>query len=338
MKSYLLEEFKKSWHYKHRDLNSSKYPSLLGIEITNFCNFRCNICPYKIMTRPKQHMEFSLFRKIIDEIKDYPDFFCWLHWMGEPLLHPKIIDFIKCTKNAGLKCGFSTNASLLTKDIGKKLIEVEMDKIVLCLDGNSKESYEKVRNGGNFEVVKENIKNFLEMKGNLKPQASLQFVKNKYNTHEIEDYKKEWIGKGADMIDIKTFVEWGNQVKGISSEIKNRNKRFPCKYLWNNIGIYSDGNVGICCFDYDASIRIGNVNEKSILEIWNGNKLKELRKQQINGNFNNGLCDNCREWKGSEKNIFYPFDLTLFNEINMAIKLKLWQHFNNIRLGAKADI
>jgi len=322
--NYLLEEFKRTYHYKHRNIKSSKYPDIAAIEITNFCNLRCIMCPYSKMTRKKQHMKFETFKKIVDEIKNYPQGLSWFHMFGEPLLHPKVFDFIKYGKKVGLKIGISTNCTVLDKEKSRKLLKFNIDKIILCLDGNTKKTYEKLRKGAKFEIVKNNIINFLDMKkrGNFsKPHIILQLVKNKYNENEIESFKKEWKDK-VDEINISEFGEWGGQVDEISklSTMKKRNLRFPCEYIWHILAIHSDGNVTICCVDFDKKISLGNVKNQKIYDIWNSKEMKKLREQQIKHNFNNGLCDFCKEWKGSRKNKFYPLEISFLKDLFKSVK------------------
>ncbi|MFQ5646109.1 MAG: radical SAM protein, partial [bacterium] len=67
------------------------FPSLLSIELTNHCNASCIMCPRKEMTRKKGHMEFSLFKKIINDCRSQPLKKINLFWFGESLLYPKFL-------------------------------------------------------------------------------------------------------------------------------------------------------------------------------------------------------------------------------------------------------
>ena len=86
------------------------------------------------------------------------------NWRGEPLLNPKIYDYIKYAKEKGiLETIINTNATNLTEKI-EKLIKSGLDLIIYSFDGGSKETYEKMRPGrfkqNSFEKVYGNIKNF----------------------------------------------------------------------------------------------------------------------------------------------------------------------------------
>ena len=47
----------------------------------------------------------------------------------------------------------------------------------------------------------------------------------------------------------------------------------------------ADGNVVPCTQISNNEIVLGNVNENTLEEIWNGPKYEELRKMHVTGNF-----------------------------------------------------
>ncbi|PIV42427.1 MAG: hypothetical protein COS26_02100, partial [Candidatus Nealsonbacteria bacterium CG02_land_8_20_14_3_00_40_11] len=63
-----------------------------------------------------------------------------------------------------------------------------LDYIVFSVDGNTKETYEKIRRGGIFEEVENNILNFLKIKKdeNFKTETQIQIVRIKINEREIK--------------------------------------------------------------------------------------------------------------------------------------------------------
>lgn len=295
---YYIEELKASYYHKTGSLNSIKFPLVSALELTNFCNSACLMCPHRFMTRPKEHMKFETFKKIIDEIKDYPQGLVWTHLFGEPLLYPYLIPAIKYAKTKGIKIGVSTNCQLLNKTYSKQLINAGLDNIILCLDGDCQKTYESIRIGLDYWKVIENIAEFLKMKGNRKkPYVQLQFVKSPLNEKEVKYFKEQWKNrKGIDEIRILDSKDWAGQVDSKFNSMKER-KRKPCGILWHYLAVHSDGNVTFCCADSDKRIQLGNVNNESLKSIWNGTKLKKFREEQLNGNYKNGQCDNCKEWR-----------------------------------------
>src|SRR5512139_4024452 len=89
-------------------------PLSLAIESTAKCNLFCPMCPRENFYFPPKDMELPLFQKIIDEGKDFLEF-AVPYGVGEPLLNPRIFDMISYCKNAGVPCGISTNATIMTE-------------------------------------------------------------------------------------------------------------------------------------------------------------------------------------------------------------------------------
>ena len=90
---------------------------MIHIEPTNHCNlWLYNVCPQpREMQRVKGMMNFDLYKSIIDELKDTPAEFVYLHQFGESLLHKKITDMVDYASENGLQVGMSTNGTLLNE-------------------------------------------------------------------------------------------------------------------------------------------------------------------------------------------------------------------------------
>ena len=147
------------------------YPPLgIRIEPTNYCNLQCQMCPQKLMEkyRRKGFMDMGLYKKIIDEIKEfskskvYPHITLYLG--GEPLLHKNIIEMIKIAKEAEFSVHLNTNCVLLTPEISFRLLETEIDLIELSFDDLPKQEYESFRKNSNYDFVLSNIINLLKIK------------------------------------------------------------------------------------------------------------------------------------------------------------------------------
>ena len=319
---YLWNQFLGDYNYFHRKTKVSNRPEVFIIELTNYCNLRCTMCPRRFMKRHVGFMDFELFKNIIDQVKDYNDY-VWLAEFGESLFHPKFETFIKYCANNGVKTYLSTNATALNEKNSLEILNSGLDKIYLCLDGTTKETYEKLRINGQFEKTKNNIFNFLKLKKKLhrsKPYSVVQIIKMDETEKEIEDFKKQWDGL-ADEVWAREFCTWADQIKDIKKMSREENKyfpfrkkRYPCSLLWRKIVVSWNGDVVPCCLDFDGKIVLGNAKRENLEDIWNSKKMVELRKKQIDGDYNNPLCKKCIEWPGDEKDAFYPFSMKLFKK------------------------
>lgn len=107
---------------------------------------------------------------------------------GEPLLHPKLFDMIKIAKKAKCITGFTTNASLLEREIARDLINLNLDTLIVSIDGASSSTYESIRKELKFDKVIANVRDFMEEKKKLKskkPEVYIAFLVNRVNYHEL---------------------------------------------------------------------------------------------------------------------------------------------------------
>jgi MoaA/NifB/PqqE/SkfB family radical SAM enzyme len=73
-----------------------------------------------------------------------------------------------------------------------------------------------------------------------------------------------------------------------------------CAEPWQNMIINIDGNVSPCCFwaNYQNSgLPLGNTNDQSLEEIWNGEGYRRLRWQIVHGNEPGFPCYECMAYK-----------------------------------------
>ena len=58
--------------------------------------------------------------------------------------------------------------------------------------------------------------------------------------------------------------------------------------------IHSDLKVSVCCVDWEKKTLIGDLRKESLLDIWNGKKLRDMQVKHIQGKKNDiEGCKNC---------------------------------------------
>lgn len=299
--------------YDRGDVELPNAPEVFAIEGTNHCNIKCIMCPRgepDIMTREVGHMELGTFENMLKGAHYFSDV-CWVHWFGEPLMNPLIYDYIRLAKTKVPNVGISTNATLLKPAAQEKLLDSGIDTVLIAIDGDSKEVYEAVRKSARFtfEAVTANAEGFLAQRaarGLTKPRVIMSIIVMDKTESDLEDFRQHWQRLGADEILFKPYANWGGQYAEAFDDLPNADMRpmlksprpFPCQHLWKNLVIAWNGDVVPCCYDYDAKVVLGNVNEQSLDEIWNGPAYRELRKAEIEGRNNSALCANCSQAPG----------------------------------------
>jgi radical SAM protein with 4Fe4S-binding SPASM domain len=222
--------------------------------------------------------------------------------MGEPLLNPNIVDFIKKTKAKGHKVELTTNASLLNRDLAEQLVNSGLDKIIFSIDGYSKKTFESIRIGASHAQVVNNIENFIDImsKYSKKVITEVDCIISKQTMPELEDYKDYWSKIVNDVVFLN-LDDWAGQFNlpselGESRGITHKDYRYPCHLLWTSMHISAEGNIMLCCHDYKQTSKLPNIMEKNLREIWIED-FKPFRADQVTGEISNALCLHCDEWK-----------------------------------------
>lgn len=301
--------------------DSLAIPNKLTIELTNRCNLKCIMCPHPTMGNLKvKDMDFKIFKKIVDEVCKFGDKksnFTTVG-LGEPLMYAKFPESMEYIK---MKCPdasiyLNTNGTLLNEENAKMLCKLlgGEDRLLISLNAGSRDVYEELMGGDKFDLVVNNIKNFLIIREKIGngPKVTLQLLKVKKTESEIEKFKNFWkplLGRN-DEIFIKPLLNWGGTVDIKDIQVRENGDRYPCPSLWNSgVIILADGNVYACCAAQStrgkSDLLLGNVQEKSLSEIKSENKMKDIQKKHLRGQWNEySDCVKCDMWSFNE-NIWF---------------------------------
>jgi radical SAM protein with 4Fe4S-binding SPASM domain len=280
---------------------SKEYPWGVDIGVTNLCNAACIMCPHSKL-RKMGTMDMKLYKKIIDNCQKLKINTITLSFFGEPFLDKTLIEKIKYAKSKGMVVAFYSNASLMTEELAKEIINAKLDGITISFDGYSKATYEKIRKNLNFDIVKINILNLIETKRRMKktnPSISLVLVELEENKGEIKQFYREWKNK-VDSINIINMRNWANDIQKEGTKesfhFNKKMKRQPCALIWQKMVVDWNGDVVLCCDDWNHSTILGNLKKQTIEEIWKGEKLRKIREAHVKGEFwKVPLCSGCNK-------------------------------------------
>lgn len=278
---YLLLE-----KYLTKQFFASHGPVEIGIEITNRCTLKCIMCSRQIMKRPLGDISWELFTKIVDQTCSTAEIYL-LYGLGEPLLHSQLPNMIDYCHQKGVPVAISTNATKLEREKTEMLINHPPDHFLLALDAYTNKTYQKIRKGGNFYQIRNNIKHYLKRLNQVKPPtfSYLLFVKQEINQKEIKSFINYWQKNNAPAIHIKPITE----------KINLKRKAIPpkrCLSPWRSLNVTWQGEVYPCCLDTNCSFHLGNLNKMSLAKIWNGQPWLKLRRSFKNGKLS-PLCRSC---------------------------------------------
>jgi MoaA/NifB/PqqE/SkfB family radical SAM enzyme len=291
----------------------SIYPSVFMVEPTNVCNGTCPLCPIgvDIDDRKRGFMEYDTFVGLVDEIKDHAKLII-MNFAGEPLLHPRIGDLVAYAEQNGIATIIGTSGTL---DKSEELISSGVSEILYSLDGASAETYHQYRNYRDrtpFETVVDNLQKLVDKKRKMradKTKIVLQFVVFRHNEHEVDAIFD--LGKkiGVDTIDLKPVCLndfFGGGMSDIIDRYLPESQRHYihkrdgyilrkppiCSFVFHEAEVLWNGDVTICCFDYDGDYVVGNIIEDGgFANVWKSAGFREIRKKIIKSELK--LCRQC---------------------------------------------
>jgi radical SAM protein with 4Fe4S-binding SPASM domain len=283
-------------------------PLSISMELTNNCNLACPECSSGsgLMKRERGYMTTELFNRVVKELRPYL-FNINLYFQGEPMLHPSFFSFVRDSKN--LHTVVSTNGHFLTCGNADKIVRSGLGKLIISLDGMDQEIYSAYRRNGSVSTVIEGIRNIADAKKRFASSLKLeiQFLVNKLNENQIPQvkalankFKASLSLKSMQIIKKEDIGNWLPSI-GKYSRYKLKDGEYiiknslpdRCARLWFNPVITWEGNVIPCCFDKNAEFVMGNLNNDSFREIWNGPKYQIFRKSILTGRHMIEICRNC---------------------------------------------
>lgn len=283
-------------------------PVSVSAELTNTCNLNCPQCitGSGLMTRKRGFMDFDLYKEVMKELSPYL-YNANLYFQGEPMLHPQFFSFIGIpgTVNSVV----STNGHFLSEENSEKLVRSPLNRLIVSLDGIDQNTYSAYRVNGNITDVTEGLKNLAIAKKRHKSslKIEIQFLVNSINENQI-DHVRQFAKSVNALLRLKSMqiinkTEIGSWLPSGRRFSRYRMKegeyvsknRLPdrCARLWFNPVITWDGKVVPCCFDKNAEYVMGDLNNESFREIWDGPKFRIFRKSILSGRHMIEMCRDC---------------------------------------------
>lgn len=235
------------------------------IEITNSCNLNCDFC---IGTKEnKRFLTEDEFLIILDKLKGYTKYL-YFHILGEPLMHPKINEFIELAYESGFYVNITTNGFLINRLISDKVRQIN---ISLHSIEDSK-LIDKYMN--NIFRVADKYDNTIVSYRMWINNPNKDLFLNRINKHYGTEFKK------FDNVKIKNNKYLGSFHEFIWPDLDNEyyNENGSCYALKDHIGILSNGNIVPCCLDTKGTIKLGNIFEDDLEDILNSNRVIKMQE------------------------------------------------------------
>jgi len=258
------------------------------------------MCPNPLIPKSQLGlMEFSLFKKIIDEASLFANEVYLFH-RGESLIHPELSQMIKYAKESNLLVKLNTNATILTEEKSRQILASGLDLISFSIDGYEKDVFERIRVGAHFHRVVNNVRTFLQLKkdgGYKRPLTQIEIMEFlAYSDTDVREKRTFFFNNFNGLSFDRTILRKPHNVGGNVSLTKAQGYQlfkkhyFPCSFPWYSLAIHWNGNVCPCPRDFMGDLVIGNVRTTKLVDIWNGHRMLDVRKSILDGDLNGQIC------------------------------------------------
>lgn len=285
-------DYRKKWHATDQLEYIPDLPMYILLEVNSYCNLKCKMClkNYYNSNLNKKNISLDLVDKLVKECKEIKLPSILVGASSECLINPDIKLILQKIKEIEALDNFIiTNGLKLTEEISELLVDLQYERIYISLDAATEETYRNIR-GANLNIVEGNIRKLIEVREKRKsslPVIRVSFVDQKENHHEVNQFIEKWRNI-VEIIDIQDFCDF----KNVEHLQELPNKPYKCPDPFRSLMVDYNGDIYPCCTFYNKYFCLGNLNEVSLLEAWNGSKIKLLRKNILDGNMPMP-CRNC---------------------------------------------
>lgn len=286
-------------------------PFVLLVDPSSLCNFLCKFCPtgnrdlIRKTRRYQGNLDFNLFKKIIDDLKEFskPIKVLRLYKEGEPLINPHFSDMIKYAKDSKrvLRVDTTTNGSLLNPKLNRQIVDSGLDQINISVNGVSPEQFYKFTNVRvDFQRYVDNIRDLYENKGNC--EIYIKAIKEIFSSSEQSKFF-DIFGNIADRIYLENLSPaWPEfEFDGIEMKFSSGHygqpimERQVCPYIFYIMVINSDGKTSLCVGDWKHQLGYGDTSKQSVKDIWLGDIINSYRIAHLeNRRCDNSVCRACQ--------------------------------------------
>lgn len=288
-KTSLFQEYVNETHF-----HKPYYLNALYLNMTKECNLNCIYC-FASAREEKGHrkLEIDDYKRILNSVKQLcSDKMSIIFTGGEPLLSDNTIPVAEYAKVLGFSAKILTNATLINEKNVDKLSKI-FDLFKISIDGSSQQIHDHYRGNGNYQKTIKAIELLKSREANV--QVAMTVTKE--NVEDISAMNKKWgemltyqplfpLGRAKnndktnalngneyyDALCVNEKINPFSDIENIINAHKTNNSIMKCSLGDGELSISFTGDVYPCQLLHNEKFYLGNIQEKSLEEIYNSEK------------------------------------------------------------------
>ncbi len=272
------------------------FPTIVNLcVLRGRCPCRCVHCP--VGKTPVIHREVRfggaqvsqfLWNKLVGEMAGFPHTTLRIHGVGEPLYWEDLPRALRFSQEQKVRTWLFT--SLVTRDstLVEQLAQY-CDIVEVSINSIDEENYMETKGVDWFPLVKENLVRLRKIADLRKPRFHTRIIVSRVESKDKE-YDERFVSywKASGLVDeafIRSYHTYNDLLTGGKST--RRKDIVPCLVHWSRFNIDCDGSAVLCFNELfkgpraPESMVLGNVMEQPVREIWHGEKLRQVRRAQL---------------------------------------------------------
>ena len=291
----------------------SIYPIYVEVSPVGACNHRCVFCAYDYIGYKTIQLDYEMLAERLPEMGRLGVKSIMFAGEGEPMLHKRIVDIVRVTKESGIDVSFTTNATAMPKNFPDEALQY-VSWIKASINAGTAKTYAEIHQTKehHFDLAIKNLTTLVEKRNANGWNTTLgaQILLLPENADEIEtlaEICRDQIGLDYLVVkpyshveasettrykdlDYTQFLELEDSLKHLNTDdfslVFRANTmrrytdsdRYPVCYsvpfVWAHI--MASGDVFGCgAFLLDPRFQYGNIKEETFQNIWEGEKRKK---------------------------------------------------------------
>jgi MoaA/NifB/PqqE/SkfB family radical SAM enzyme len=288
-------------------------PKSVKIEVSPRCNYRCGFCALRNrQEQPRHDMDYALFRRITQEMKDAGVEEIGVFYLGESFMNPPLlVDCIRHCKEIGIPYVFlTTNGSLADPHWVQACFQAGLDSLKFSMNNSDAEQFEeivgvkpklldravrnlrvarRIRDEGQFDCRLYASSIRYDGEQQTKMEA---FLEKNVLPYVDEHYWLPLYSMGS--VATEREAELGYKpTAGNQGRIGALREPLPCWSAFTEGHVRSDGGLSLCCFDADGRFVVGDLNKQTFMEAWNSPEFVRIREAHLKKDVTGTVCQDC---------------------------------------------